>query len=73
MDKLRFDPRHFDDSVLRQLVLAWLRIGWDQIENSDYYGTTFIASFASVGDFVEPSPPLPHLRRDFMGAVKGFL
>ena len=69
MNKIRYDPRNPDPTVIRQAVFARLRVGWGQVERSDYDGRTLRQGFDQVVEFVEPSQPIPKWERSFMEAV----
>lgn len=69
VQRLRYDPRSPDASVLRQAVFARLRLGWPLVERGDYEGSLIRQGFDPVIEFSEPSPPLPHWELSFMAAV----
>lgn len=73
MTKLQYDPRNPSPTVLRQAVLARLRMGWSQAEPADYDGRTLRKGFEPVVDFLDPSPPIPFWERTFLDGVYSLL
>jgi hypothetical protein len=70
MQKLRYNVRSPDRSMLRQAVLNRFKLGWSVVERSDFDGQLLAQGFAeSVIEFIEPVPPLPNWQKGFMMAV----